>query len=122
MAPYLVASGHAALVWAVATSNGSWFSIMYNVLFVISNILAEVALIGIGKLRNPLRAHKNIIFASYRISPMPPWVKKSTLNSHRRKDSENLYGSTSREHHNDDYPYHVPYHASTKIDGFTSSG
>ena len=79
MAPYLVASGHAALVWAVATSNCSWFPIMYNMLFVISNILAGVASIGISKLRNPLRAHKNIIFASYRINPMPPWVKKSTL-------------------------------------------
>ena len=45
MAPYLVASGHAALVWAVGTSNGLWLPIMSNfLLFVI--ILAEVVFVS----------------------------------------------------------------------------
>lgn len=50
MAPYLVASGHAALAWAVslkimagtvAMSRDSWFPMTYNVFFVVNNILAE---------------------------------------------------------------------------------
>ena len=93
---------------------------MYNMLFVISNILAEVALIGISKFRNPLRAHKNIIFVSYQIGPNATLGQE--INSHRRGGAENLYGSTNMEHHNDDYPHHVAHHVSTKIEGFNSSG
>ena len=44
MAPYLVASGHAALAWAVSLKIMTR-TVAYNVFFVINNILAEAVFV-----------------------------------------------------------------------------